>query len=169
MPRGTCCPLALTEEREESEREQMSALSPWKLLTAAVKDRKNECREDKRGENRRQGQSGGTEKGMWGWLRPRRVCCAERRDSECESRVWSLYLPFSTPQTPLQTSLSCSLSTLPSKSLSIMCGDSVRRSRIIPVFRAATARPSSTSSFSSSSSLSTPVTSQAWISLYHLS
>ena len=103
---------------------------------------------------------------------------AERRDGECESRVWSLYLPFTAPPTfVLSLSLSIYLSiyrspslfALPGESLSIMCGDSVRRWRIIPVFRAATARPSFSSSSSSSSSLSTPLTSHAWISLYHLS
>ena len=167
----------------------MSALSPWKLLSAAVTDRKNKCREEERGEKIRQGLTERTEKGMRGWLRPESMVLREETASvkaECGlyicsslhppllcllylSIYLSIYLPlFLSP--PLSLSFSLSLSALPGASLSIMCGDSVRRWRIIPVFRAATTRPSfSSSSSSSSSSLSTPLTSQAWISLYHLS
>lgn len=83
--------------------------------------------------------------------------------AECgHYRCASAFLP-----PPLWTSFSRSLFMLPGQSLSVMCGDTVRRWRIIPIFRAATSCPSSSSS--SSSSLSTSLTSQAWISLYHLS
>ena len=105
----------------------MSALSPWKLLSAAVTDRKNKCREEERGEKIRQGLTERTEKGMRGWLRPESMVLREETASvkaECGLYICSslhppllcllylsIYLSISLSfSLPLSLSLSLSLS-----------------------------------------------------------
>lgn len=123
-------------EWRKREREQMSALPPWKLLSAGVTDRKNRRREGEKDvrdlvkEQKRKCKAG------WG----RKVWCWEKR-----RWVWkqSVVIISALQLRPTLLPASLSLSTMPGESLSIMCSDSVRRWRIIPVFSAATACPSS--------------------------
>lgn len=168
MPRGPCCPLALTKERRKRERESKWVHSlpesysavPWQTeRTNAGRKRGGKKTSGTQWKNRK-GNARLAKAGEYGAVVLREETASE--EAECGHYICPSAHPHLSSQ-PL------SLSMLPVESLSLMCGDSVRRWRIIPVFRAASARPSSPSSSSSSSSISTPLTSQAWISLYHLS
>lgn len=90
MPRGPSCPLALTKEREESSRERERANECTLSLKAT-----QPCR-DRPKEQTQRGREG--EKDVRDQVEEQKRECeakareygAERRDGECESRVWSL-------------------------------------------------------------------------------